>query len=196
MNNNLLLIFVKNPILGNVKTRLAKSIGNTAALTVYKQLLAYTMQITKPLNVCKQVYYDNFIDNNDIWDNSLYAKKMQEGNNLGQKMNNAFKAGFENGYNFIVIIGSDIFDLNACIIEKAFNALKTHEVVFGPAEDGGYYLLGLQYPIPQLFENKQWSTNSVLKDSLLDVADKKIFFLPTLNDIDTIEDLNKHDVVY
>ena len=194
MRSNAIIIFVRNPILGKVKTRLAKSIGDTAALKIYNLLLKHTMQQTENLTCDKFLFYDTIVAQNDIFDNNKYLKKIQTGNDLGEKMENAFQELFQLGYKNVIIIGSDLFDLNTNHIENAFLKMENHEVVIGPAEDGGYYLLGLKKIIPPIFKNKNWGTETVLKQTLENLTTFNVSFLETLNDIDTFEDLEKHQI--
>ena len=189
--NPALLIFIKNPELGKVKTRLAKTVGDEKALQVYKDLLFHTMIETQNLDCDKFVFYDENIETNDIWSGTLYEKRLQFGSHLGAKMQNAFQTLFDLGYQNCIIIGSDLFDLEANHISEAFNKLESNDVIIGPAEDGGYYLLGLKKVIPSIFKNKNWGTSTVLSDTLKDLENYKIEFLETLNDIDTFEDLEK-----
>ena len=194
MKSNAIIIFVRNPILGKVKTRLAKTIGDIEALKVYNSLLEHTMQQTENLTCDKFLFYDTIVGQNDIFDNNKYIKKIQTGNDLGEKMENAFQELFQIGYKNIIIIGSDLFDLNTNHIENAFLKMENHEVVIGPAEDGGYYLLGLKKIIPLIFKNKNWGTETVLKQTLENLTTFNVSFLETLNDIDTFEDLEKHQI--
>lgn len=191
MANNALIIFTRNPQLGKVKTRLAKTIGNEKALKIYKDLLLHTMETTKNLNCEVFVFYDKKIEENDIWSNEIYHKFVQIGEDLGEKMQNAFQKLFDLNYQNCIIIGSDLFNLNEKIITDAFQILEKNDTIIGPAEDGGYYLLGLKKIIPEIFKNKNWGTDSVLADTLKDVENLKIDFTKKLNDIDTFEDLEK-----
>ncbi|MEO1485780.1 MAG: TIGR04282 family arsenosugar biosynthesis glycosyltransferase [Bacteroidota bacterium] len=188
-SKRLLLIFTRNPQLGKCKTRLAATIGDQAALDVYVFLLEHTRSITASLDASKQVYYSEEIANDDLWSLNTFEKKQQVGEDLGQRMQNAFAEGFTEGYEHILIIGSDMYDLSTKDLEAAFDALETNEVVLGPAEDGGYYALGLSRMHQALFENKQWGTTSVLKDSLADLKDTTYFLLEEKNDVDYYEDI-------
>jgi len=185
---NLLLLFTRNPELGKVKSRLAKDIGAIKALEIYKELLGHTRDISIDLKVDKCVYYSEKIIENDIWDKEQYAKKIQKGKNLGERMHNAFLDGFENGYTNIVIIGSDIYDLEQKHLEDAFEKLKSNTTVIGPSEDGGYYLLGMKKLLPEVFQNKEWGTATVLNSTLLNL-NKEYYQLELLNDIDVITDI-------
>jgi len=188
----LLIIFIKNPEKGKVKTRLAKEVGDERALEIYKQLLDHTHAITTDLSVEKAVYYSSKIDAGDQWEMGGYQKSVQEGKDLGDKMSNAFQAGFDSDYHPICIIGSDCFEINETIIAEAFEKLKTYDFVIGPAKDGGYYLLGMQEPSPQLFANKTYSTSEVCAEAMDEIRQmsKTCFLLPKLSDIDTLKDLN------
>jgi len=142
MSKNLVMVFTRNPELGKVKTRLAKTIGNESALNIYKFLLNHTEIAIRGINCDKAVYYSIKVRNNDIWDKTVYQKHQQKGNDLGERMHNAFREAFSKGYKKVVIVGSDLYDLEAKDINYAFEQLSKCDVVIGPAVDGGYYLLG------------------------------------------------------
>jgi rSAM/selenodomain-associated transferase 1 len=189
-----IIIFVRNPEPGKVKTRLAKEIGDEQTLRVYSDLLQHTHDITGNLDCDKFVFYADYINNDDLWERENFEKKLQEGENLGNRMIVAFFELFQLGYSKVVIIGSDCTELTTFIIEDAFDQLDATDVVIGPASDGGYYLLGLTHLVPELFNNKQWSTDTVLADTIKDTVNlqKSCSFLTELSDIDTVEDLRRH----
>lgn len=191
MSNELLIIFVRKPEAGKVKTRLAATIGNRQALKIYQQLLQHTHSITKPLGCDKIVYYNPDIQHGDLWDEGNFRKARQAGGDLGERMKEAFRKGFETGYRHICIIGSDCYQLTTPILENAFELLNNHQLVIGPSQDGGYYLLGLTALQEALFEEKQWSTASVLGDTVsnAETAGLNFALLPELIDIDEESDL-------
>lgn len=188
-NKNLLLIFTRNPELGKAKTRLAKTVGDETALEIYKFLLQKTRDVSLKVTSDKAVYYSVKIRTNDIWDNEIYQKHQQNGEDLGIRMKNAFKDGFASGYKKVMIIGSDLYNLSSENIENAFNNLNDNDFVIGPALDGGYYLLGMNSLQENIFENKDWGTETVRKDTLEDLKDKKVKLLELKNDIDIYEDI-------
>jgi rSAM/selenodomain-associated transferase 1 len=188
-NKNLLLIFTRNPELGKAKTRLAKTVGDETALEIYKFLLEKTRDISSKVTSDKAVYYSVKIRDNDIWDSSMFQKHQQVGDDLGFRMLNAFKNSFEAGYEKVMIIGSDLYDLTSKNIENAFRELDSNDVVLGPAEDGGYYLLGMNSLHSTIFKNKNWGTETVREDTLSDLKDKKVKLLAFKNDIDVYEDI-------
>lgn len=188
-DRNLLIIFTRNPELGKVKTRLAATIGNDAALEIYKDLIQQTVNASKDLEFDKEVHYSEGIINDDAWDNDKFLKKSQSGLALGSRMENAFKQGFQNSYEQIIIIGSDLPEISEQILIDAFSALENHDFVIGPASDGGYYLLGMKSLHPEIFKNKVWSTDSVFKDTLENIKTESVKILETRNDIDTYKDL-------
>ena len=138
MKNQLLVLFCRNPELGKVKTRLAASIGDEKALAIYFLLANHTKQITAPLACDKILYYSDFVDSEDNWPATTFEKSLQQGADLGEKMMNVFRNGFERKYKSICIIGTDCFDLTSAILEEAFEKLETNDAVIGPAHDGGY----------------------------------------------------------
>ncbi|WP_281847282.1 TIGR04282 family arsenosugar biosynthesis glycosyltransferase [Olleya namhaensis] len=192
-NKNLIITFTRNPELGKVKTRLAKTIGEASALAIYIKLLEHTESVLRNIDSDKAVYYSVKIRENDLWDSNIYQKHQQFGDDLGIRMQNAFKAGFDAGYSKIVIVGSDLHDLQPKHITQAFDALDTSDVTIGPAEDGGYYLLGMKTLYKDVFENKNWGTESVFDDTIKNLKNESVFLLEQLNDVDTYEDIeNNH----
>ena len=192
MDENLLLIFTRNPELGKVKTRLAKKVGDETALSIYTFLLHKTKDITSKVLADKAIYYSVDIQEKDLWDAAIFQKHQQNGSDLGIRMLHAFQNGFAAGYKKVLIIGSDLYDLTPEIITKAFLELTKNDLVLGPAEDGGYYLFGMKSLHLEIIKNKKWGTNTVRKDTLKDLKDKKVFLLPLLNDVDIFEDIEHH----
>jgi len=186
---DLLIIFTRPPVLGKVKTRLAADVGDGAALNIYKFLLGHTVSVTRDLEVVKQVYYSEEIILKDIWDAGIYEKRLQRGGDLGERMQNAFEAGFRSGFENIIIIGSDLFDFCREDLEKAFSLLKDHNFVVGPADDGGYYLLGMKKIFPQIFQHKKWGTSSVFQETVKDLREEDVAYLEYRNDIDVSADI-------
>ena len=192
MNKSLVIVFVKNIKLGTVKTRLAKTIGDFGAFEVYTELVKITEKATQKLDIDKRIYFSNAIVD-DQWKGEF--KAVQHGADLGERMLNAFKDGFDAGYNNIVLIGSDLPDIHSTHIKNGLEALNTSEVIFGPAEDGGYYLVGMSKLNTEIFTNKPWSQPNLLKLTLQELQSNQISVgtLDTLNDIDTYEDLIASD---
>ncbi|WP_354355268.1 TIGR04282 family arsenosugar biosynthesis glycosyltransferase [Pedobacter sp. UYP30] len=186
-----IIIFVRHPELGKVKTRLAKSIGNEKALQVYTKLLQHTLEITKSIDAAKFVFYTEEIQENDLWSEKGYWKCKQKGTDLGERMKNAFSFLFEQGFKQVLIIGSDCYQLTSKAIEQAIKLLDESDLVLGPAVDGGYYLLGMSKLYSVLFENKTWSTDSVAAQTLQDAEklDLKVVQLQALFDVDEFDDL-------
>lgn len=186
-----IIIFVRNPVSGKVKTRLAKQLGDEVALSIYKTLLNHTHSVLTNITADRFVFYADYINDNDLWENNLYHKHLQSGNDLGERMKNAFEFLFNKNYNKVVIIGSDCVELSTAIIEEALTQLETTKIVIGPANDGGYYLLGMNAFYPTAFNNKQWSTETVFKDTINDIklTGCSYYTLPKLSDVDTAEDL-------
>lgn len=191
-SKKLLMIFTRNPELGKVKTRLSKSVGDIMALDIYQFLLDKTKEVTQNISADKVVYYSEKIAENDLWNSSLYKKEVQFGDDLGAKMEYAFQTAFENNYEKVLLIGSDLYDLEPSHINEAFEKLKNKDVVIGPALDGGYYLVGLKKNYPEIFKNKRWGTSSVRKDTLKNLEKVDVHLLPILNDVDVLEDIEHH----
>ncbi|PTM02099.1 MAG: glycosyltransferase [Bacteroidetes bacterium] len=192
MTDALVIVFVKNIKLGTVKTRLAKTIGDLGAFEVYSELVKITEKATAQLDIDKRIYFSTaVVDSQWIGD----FKTVQNGADLGERMLNAFRDGFDAGYKKIVLIGSDLPDINETHIKKGIEALSENDVVFGPAEDGGYYLIGLSKIKESIFINKPWSQSSLLNETLQELQrlNVSVGTLASLNDIDTYEDLIASD---
>lgn len=186
-----IIILCKNPILGKAKTRLAKSIGADKALEIYHFLLEHTAQIVAEVACDKRIFYSDTVLTNDAFKGNNYHKTLQAKGDLGNKMQAAFENAFAAGYSHSVIIGSDCYELSSHILKEALAALDKSETVFGPAKDGGYYLMGMRQLIPAVFENQPWSQNNLLSSTLqtLNQLGHSHQLLPTLSDVDYLEDL-------
>ncbi len=194
---NLLIVFVKYPEPGTVKTRLAAGIGGRAAADVYRRLVALTIQRTAPSGLQpydRIVYVDPARDiacyRNWLIDAEDFA--VQAGDSLGGRMRSAFLQAFADGYHKVALIGSDCPDASASLVQEAFSLLDGCDAVLGPADDGGYYLLALTRDIEQIFNNINWGTCRVLQQTRarLDAAGYSHALLPVLRDVDRVEDLH------
>jgi uncharacterized protein len=193
---NALIIFIKNPALGKVKTRLARTVGDEKALEIYVELTNITRKNTQILRGCsRHVFYSDFYNHDDEWANNTYKKHVQSGDDLGERMFNAFSDILKT-HEKAVIIGSDCPTLTTEILELAFEKLQTHDFVVGPSTDGGYYLLGFgQNNVNDfVFKNMDWSTDKVLPTTLKRIEEngKTVFLLPELTDVDEEKDWNQY----
>ncbi|MBV6441617.1 MAG: glycosyltransferase [Haliscomenobacteraceae bacterium CHB4] len=188
--HEILLIFIRNPRLGKVKTRLARTAGDAEALRIYRILLERTRRAALGVRVERWLCYSDFIDKNDDWPEADFSKKMQAGSDLGARMEQAFRTAFEAGANKVVIIGSDCPKLRGEILQSAFNQLDEFDFVLGPVPDGGYYLLGMKALEPSVFQDVEWSTSKVRAQTLekITAAGKSCALLPLLPDVDTEDD--------
>lgn len=192
IDNRGLIIFVKNPVLGKVKTRLAKTIGNEKALQVYKNLMAHTQQVAIDTETSRYLFYDTEIAHNDEWQQTHFIKGLQASGDLGDRIGAAFQTVFSKKEK-VIIIGSDCPEISSDIIEEAFDKLDLADVVIGPTHDGGYYLIGMKAYHASLFEDIAWSTEQVLTQTKEKITQQGLLFtlLKQLSDLDYEEDLNK-----
>jgi uncharacterized protein len=198
-----IIVFIKNPQLGKVKTRLAATVGNEKALEIYRSLMAHTENTCSKIDARRYIYYSEFVDNNDIWTNGMYEKLVQnESKDLGEKMFSAFTDTFHLKHTKTLIIGSDCLELTVDIINEAYSKLSDNDVVIGPAFDGGYYLIGFNFQtigesnnevLTQVFLGKQWSHGEVCNEAIDACKSLGLTFaqLPTLTDIDEEKDYLK-----
>ena len=186
-----LILFVRKPELGKVKTRIAATVGDEATLLIYQKLLQHTWDITHELSVDKFVFYTEIEPAEDLWSKGDFIKMIQEAGDLGHRMRSAFHTLFQMGYEEVVIIGSDCYELTPAIIKEAYQLLQHYELTIGPATDGGYYLLGMKKELKEVFSDVAWSTDQVFKQTInqLEAKGHSYTLLPQMNDVDTIDDV-------
>ncbi|MCP9236380.1 TIGR04282 family arsenosugar biosynthesis glycosyltransferase [Lewinella sp. JB7] len=191
MQQPALLIMVKNPVAGRTKTRLAQDVGHEKALEMYRVLMRHTRDQAAGLKgVTRYLHYSERVDVADDWPNDDFIKLVQMGPGLGERMAAAFDRAFARDHDRVVIIGSDCPGVTTELLNNAFAALADHEVVIGPALDGGYYLLGMRHPHPELFAGMEWSTAEVLEQTLARTRERGLTVkqLAALSDVDHLED--------
>jgi rSAM/selenodomain-associated transferase 1 len=193
----LILFFIKYPESGDVKTRLAVSIGSDKAVQLYRSfildLLAKLESTQLPFAIC--FYPEQKKELLREWLGGGYEYIPQKGINLGERMAAAFLDAFAGGHRRVILMGGDFPDLPRSFLEESFGALNTHDTVIGPAVDGGYYLIGFRKEtfLQEVFEGVDWSTEGVFRQtlSILKGQGRRVYVLPVWNDIDTIEDLRQ-----
>jgi rSAM/selenodomain-associated transferase 1 len=192
------IVFARTPVAGQVKTRLAAGVGAARALAVYEALLAHTCAAVRRAGFDARVHLAGDIPERDLWSEAGFVRLPQPGADLGERMHLAFRAAFAEGVRKAVIIGTDCPGLTSATLHEAFQRLDEAEAVVGPAEDGGYVLLGLTSPVRSVFENKAWSGDTVLADTLADFKrlGMRVARLEPLRDVDTAEDLNALQTEY
>lgn len=185
-----LIIFIKNPVLGKVKTRLAKDVGDKEALSIYYDLLQRCREECRKVNAKRWLYYSDELEQQDAWSEQHFTKRLQSQGDLGERIQDAFDTVNQEG-EATIIIGSDCYDLSASIIEAAFEALEEKDFVIGPANDGGYYLLGSTQFHPQLFQQIDWSTSAVFEQTIAQAKELNLSIevLEELVDLDTLDDV-------
>lgn len=194
--NTSLLIFARYPAKGQVKTRLAKDSSEEFALKFYRACAEGILhQIKKLKNTNKYLFYTDADDKEKVmkWAGRKYFYVLQEGGDLGIRMLNAFELAFSHYAGKVIIVGTDVPNLNAEIIREAEAKLDNSDLVIGPCSDGGYYLLGMKQLHKELFEDIKWSSNIVLSSTIAkaDYLNLKTERLQILNDIDTKKDFDE-----
>ena len=196
---DVLMIFAKYPEPGRVKTRLAKTLGDDTAVQLYRLMAA---DIIRRLKGCRHyktvIFFDPPHRASGIKDwlgtDLCYIK--QSGQDLGERLSNAFRVVLRSGAGRAVVIGTDCLGITQDTISKTLQYLAEKDVVIGPAEDGGYYLLGLSQYIPELFISIDWSTDKVFHQTIDEVKRLGLSFaiLKPLKDLDDSSDL--HPALY
>lgn len=192
-----LLIFIRNPKLGQVKTRLARTLGDAEALRIYHLLLEKTRMAVLDCPVERCLLYSDFVAENDAWNPESFQKVVQQPGDLGERMEAAFQMAFETGSHKVAIIGSDCPELSGAVLQQAFDLLDTVDFVLGPVPDGGYYLLGMKAMEPSVFHHIEWSTETVRAKTLerINALGKTCALLPMLMDVDTEEDWRAAEMI-
>jgi len=191
--DKLLIVFVKAPRIGAVKTRLAKGIGSEAARAAYCRLAEILFRNLSALTgVQLFVSPDDALDEVKHWRRDTWTVHPQGGGDLGCRLKSAFAIAFAEGARRVAIIGSDCPSIQVNDIERSWAELENCDVVLGPASDGGYWLIGLNRPQPALFHRIAWSSNSVLKDTISRATRERlrVALLQELSDVDTEADWN------
>jgi len=194
-SGNALIVFVRYPEAGKVKTRLAGGTSNEFACNVYKLCAERIFsEISSLENFAKYIFYSEHKDKEKIieWTNNKFLYALQQGNDLGERMFNAFDFVMSQNNPKAIIIGTDIPDLSKEIIIEAIDSLDKNDLVIGPSYDGGYYLLGMKKVHSGLFEDIEWSSNSVFSSTVqkANALNFKIKELLMLRDIDTKNELD------
>jgi rSAM/selenodomain-associated transferase 1 len=191
-----LIIFIKYPEKGMVKSRLAERFGDEFAAGLYENFIFDLLAILDDMACRMQLYF--YPPEKEAEIRELFGDKYeylpQHGADLGERMSDAFTRSFAEGFSSVILIGSDLPDLPRRIIEEAFAALESqNDAVIGPAADGGYYLIGLKKHTftPDIFPRLSWGTSSVLAETtnILQASGRRLRLMDEWHDIDTGDDL-------
>ena len=195
-SNNCIIFFVRAPEAGKVKTRLAAEIGEDAAIGLYNCFVEDLLTTIENVDGGLRLLFQPFDAGTQLrsWLGDRHTYCPQKGDDLGEKMKNAFKDAFKEGFCKVVLIGSDIPDLPADFLPRAFTGLDSSDAVIGPSSDGGYYLIGFTRDsfAAEVFDGITWSTSAVFKQTLakLKSCGLRVCQLPLWYDVDTRADLD------
>lgn len=190
-----IVVFLKYLKPGNVKSRLASSLGNEVALNFYRicaeKLSSDLMKIRRECRKC--IFFSDAGDEAAVreWIGLRFDYVPQVKGDIGNRLKHAFEYLFKQGLDRVIILASDTPDISVDTIEEAVDALGNYDIVIGPSIDGGYYLIGMNQFYNGLFEGITWSTEKVMKEtlSLIDKLHLSVYSLKELRDIDTKDDL-------
>lgn len=195
MADRLLILFIRFPERGKIKSRLAAALGEAQTLDIYRAFILDIITTLKQgthalaITFCPGDSGKAMID----WLGKDFEYIPQRGADLGERMEDAFLNAFSRGFGRVVLVGGDIPDLSSGIIEEAWAALAKKDAVIGPASDGGYYLIGFRREtlVRDIFHGIQWSTASVFRETMTVLAKsgRRVHVLPEWKDVDTVEDL-------
>lgn len=191
-----LIVFAREPRDGKIKTRLCDGLPVPMVTRLYKEFVKDVLRVARNVRCDRRFLYvagkpaSGFFT---IAAGKTFILRRQTGKDLGERIRNAFTHCYKNGFQRVVIIGTDCLTLTSMEIERAFQQLSQHDCVAGPSKDGGYYLIGLNTLVPELFDKIPWGTDKVLARTLEKAGQKKLKtrLLAVRRDIDTIGDLKK-----
>lgn len=193
--SNCILLFVKSPISGQVKTRLAAEIGEEAAVGLYRCFVEDLISTVAGLGAAFRLCFHppEAKAHFQQWLGEQHSYTPQAGNGLGERLKNAFADAFEQGFSKVVAIGSDSPDLPEDFLRRAFEQLESHDAVIGPSSDGGYYLIGFSENsfVTEAFDCIAWSTSAVCDQTQMRLRthELNVHLLPLWHDVDTRADL-------
>jgi rSAM/selenodomain-associated transferase 1 len=189
------ILFVRSPERGRVKSRLAAAIGDKMALETYKRFVLDILDTLREGSYPFRIFFYPGGSREEManWLGKDFVYVPQQGSDIGEKMENAFVQSFSMGAEKVVLIGSDIPDLPGSLIDRAFSSLDEGDAVLGPASDGGYYLIGFKAFsfLPAVFHGIPWSTPFVYRGTIevFHRSRSRVRTLPQWNDVDTLDDL-------
>ena len=196
VTNGAVILFTKAPVPGAVKTRLCPPLTFDEAASLHGTLVLDTIEratglpdVTLYVAGAPDLAHPFF----KVLEGRYGARLLpQEGEDLGARMSGAMQKAFSLGHRRVVLIGTDLPNLTRGHLSEAVNDLGHHDLVLGPTLDGGYYLIALSRPVPELFYGPAWSTTTVLEETKKKAANLglSVALLPTLRDLDDLEDLN------
>jgi uncharacterized protein len=193
---NCLIIFTRYPEPGKTKTRLIPALGENGAAQLHRRMAEYTVEQARSVSCAIEIWYvGGTKELMQDWLGKDLCYREQPAGDLGDRMCGAFRSAFEQGYQPVMIIGTDCPGITTAILAQGFAELQNQVVAIGPAIDGGYYLIGLQRLVPELFQGITWSTSTVFSETvaITDRLQLPTYLLPSLPDIDLPADLQYLD---
>jgi rSAM/selenodomain-associated transferase 1 len=189
---NVVALFLKAPVLGMVKTRLAKTLGDEAALMAYTDLVEFLLKQVR-VNRIHIHYTPKDPEPMLRWLGDAYSYVAQVGSGLGERLIHAMELEFAAGADKLIFLGGDCPYVDQARLDDAFAALDDHDVVMGPATDGGYYLIGMKHILPELFTDVPWGTEAVFQRSVEICGQNGYSYalLPEESDVDDFEGWEK-----
>ena len=192
----LLIIFAKHPQIGKVKRRLGRDLGMEASLWIYNKILQHTAKISFHTKLDTVVFKNKKSSKLESIFKHVKKFEIQKGKNLGEKMEAAFLWAFDQKYENVILIGTDLWTLNKDTLLEAKKALENTDIVIGPCYDGGYYLIAMKNLNKEIFKDIPWSKKEVYRKTLSKAKDNSIYCLDLKNDIDNKKSLKAHNSLY
>lgn len=192
----LLIIFAKHPQIGKVKRRLGRDLGMEASLWIYNKILQHTAKISFHSKLDTVVFKNKKSSKLESIFKHVKKFEIQKGKNLGEKMEAAFLWAFDQKYENVMLIGTDLWTLNKDTLLEAKKALENKDIVIGPCYDGGYYLIGMRNLNNEIFKDIPWSKKEVFRKTLSKAKENSIYCLDLKNDVDNKKSLEANTSLY
>lgn len=192
----LLIIFAKHPQIGKVKRRLGRDLGMEASLWIYNKILQHTAKTSFHSKLDTVVFKNKKSSKLESIFKHVKKFEIQKGKNLGKKMEAAFLWAFDQKYENVMLIGTDLWTLNKDTLLEAKKALENKDIVIGPCYDGGYYLIGMRNLNNEIFTDIPWSKKEVFRKTLSKAKENSIYCLDLKNDVDNKKSLEAHTSLY
>ena len=192
----LLIIFAKHPQIGKVKRRLGRDLGMEASLWIYNKILQHTAKISFHSKLDTVVFKNKKSSKLESIFKHVKKFEIQKGKNLGEKIEAAFLWAFNQEYENVMLIGTDLWTLDKDTLLEAKKALENTDIVIGPCYDGGYYLIGMKNLNDKIFKDIPWSKKEVFRKTLSKAKENSIYCLDLKNDVDNKKSLEAHTSLY
>jgi len=171
-----LIIFIQQPLPGEIITKSGEALSEREVFSIQQQLSLHTYYTSINVSADKFLFYSNTIQHEDTWVNDAYKKYLQQGEDLSKRMMHAMEIIFQQGYSKAIIVCRQNIEIESFHLQRAFDVLNDYDIVIGPSQDGGYYLIGMKKLHHELFADKIAGKSSLLQQTLNDITKLRLTY--------------------